>query len=63
MKFGDMTISQIKEICDKNYDCSTCPLYLHNKDDSPGLCIFNTPPWEWVPENPVKVSEQEGESK
>ena len=63
MTFGDMTISQIKEICNKNYDCSTCPLYLHIKEGSPGSCVFNTPPWRWVAENSVKVPEQKGESK
>lgn len=63
MKFGDMTISQIKEICNKNKDCSTCPLLLHIKEVSSGLCVFNTPPWEWAAENPVKVPEQKGESK
>ena len=57
MKFGDMTISQIKGICDENEDCSTCPLRLHIKEGSPGMCVFNTPPWEWVTENPVKIPE------
>ena len=66
MKFGDMTISQIKEICDDNLcyvGCSTCPLRLHIKEGSSGLCVFNTPPWEWVVENPVKIPEQKGENK
>lgn len=63
MKFGDMTISQIKEICNKNEDCSTCPLLLHIKECSQGMCVFNTSPREWVAENPVKISEQKGETK
>ena len=61
--FGDMTISQIIEICNKNEDCSNCPLLLLIKEDSPGMCTFNTRPWEWVPENPVILPEQKGESK
>ena len=66
MKFGDMTISQIKGICDENVNCSTCPLLLRIKESSPDkpcMCVFNTPPWEWVAENLVKVPEQKGESK
>lgn len=63
MTFGNMMISQIKEICNKNEDCSTCPLCLHIKEGSSSLCVFNTPPWEWVAENLVKLPEQKGESK
>lgn len=68
MKFGDMTISQIKEICDKTKDCSACPLLLHidpkvNPIFGPTVCVFNTHPRDWAAENPVNELKQKAEDK
>lgn len=46
MKFGDMTIKQISEICKEKERCWLCPFY---NEDTPMMCRFNgkIDPGEW----------------
>ena len=46
-KLEDYTLKDIKRICERNIDCTKCPLFKGYYDES--LCILNCCPqnWDW----------------
>lgn len=64
IKFGDLTVSQMKEICDKYKRCNDgCPLFIDMGSDR--KCA-STNPWAYnteteinLPDNEVKTDDTE----
>lgn len=65
-KIGDITIAEIRRICEVQSLCKECPLYKKDEElEEDGICLLDVPDFipDWMLDFEVEVPEEADDGK